>query len=160
MPKECRYNVGFMSVLPNGLSVTLKSEGRTTMSFILTNPNPYGLNVGDCSVRAISIATDKSWDSTFLGLALEGYMMKDMPSSNRVWSSYLDSQGFKLYLIPDSCPECYTVSDFCREFPKGTYLVGTGHHVICIKDGSIMDSWDSSMERPLYFWKKGVDPDV
>ena len=149
-----------MSVLPNDLSVTLKSEGRTTMSFILTNPNPDGLNVGDCSVRAISIATEKPWNTVYMELALQGFKMKDMPSSNRVWSSYLDEQGYKLYLIPDSCPECYTVQDFCREYPKGTYIVGTGSHVIAVKEGSVMDTWDSTSERPLYFWKKGVDPDV
>lgn len=129
------------------------------MSFVMTNPNPQGLNVGDCAIRAISIATDKPWNEVYTGVTLVGLKLSDMPSSNRVWGEYLEDNGFKLHLIPDSCPECYTVKDFCREYPKGTYIVGTGRHVIAIKDGSYMDTWDSGSERPLYFFKKG-DGDV
>lgn len=129
------------------------------MSFVMTNPNPQGLNVGDCAIRAISIATDKPWNEVYTGVTLQGLKLSDMPSSNRVWGEYLEDNGFKLRLIPDSCPECYTVKDFCREYPKGTYIVGTGRHVIAIKDGSYMDTWDSGSERPLYFFKKG-DGDV
>jgi len=35
--------------------------------------------------------------------------MSDMPSANRVWMAYLKKIGFKKYLIPDTCPDCYTV---------------------------------------------------
>ena len=129
------------------------------MSFVMTNPNPQGLNVGDCAIRAISIATDKPWNEVYTGVTLVGLKLSDMPTSNRVWGEYLEENGFKLYLIPDSCPDCYTVKDFAREYPTGTYIVGTGRHVIAVKDGSYMDTWDSGSERPLYFFKKG-DGDV
>jgi hypothetical protein len=29
------------------------------------NANPLGRHVNDCTVRAISLATEKSWDETF-----------------------------------------------------------------------------------------------
>lgn len=125
------------------------------MSFVMTNPNPQGLNVGDCAIRAISIATDKPWNEVYTGVTLVGLKLSDMPTSNRVWGEYLEENGFKLYLIPDSCPDCYTIKDFAREYPKGTYIVGTGRHVVAVKDGSYMDTWDSGSERPLYFFKKG-----
>ena len=50
--------------------------------FIFKNPNPGGSYVGDCVIRAISIATNKSWYDTFIGLCLQGFIMYDMPSSN------------------------------------------------------------------------------
>lgn len=125
------------------------------MSFVMTNPNPQGLNVGDCAIRAISIATDKPWNEVYTGVTLAGLKLSDMPTSNRVWGEYLEENGFKLYLIPDSCPDCYTIKDFTREYPTGTYIVGTGRHVVAVKDGSYMDTWDSGSERPLYFFKKG-----
>lgn len=125
------------------------------MSFVMTNPNPQGLNVGDCAIRAISIATDKPWNEVYTGVTLVGLKLSDMPTSNRVWGEYLEENGFKLYLIPDSCPDCYTIKDFTREYPTGTYIVGTGRHVVAVKDGSYMDTWDSGSERPLYFFKKG-----
>lgn len=48
------------------------------------NPNPDGKNVGDCVIRAISAATNQKWEQTFIALALQGYMMHDMPSANSV----------------------------------------------------------------------------
>ena len=29
------------------------------------NANPYGRHVSDCSVRAISLATEQSWEETY-----------------------------------------------------------------------------------------------
>lgn len=124
------------------------------MGFIKSNPNPDNLNVGDCSVRALSIAMDKPWKDVYMALALHGLRLSDMPSSNRVWGDYLDTQNFKLRLIPDSCPECYTIKDFAQERPIGRYVVGTGTHVVAVIDGDYYDSWDSGAEKPLYFWKK------
>ena len=33
------------------------------------NANPFGRNVDDCTIRAISLATGKTWDETYLELA-------------------------------------------------------------------------------------------
>lgn len=40
-----------------------------------SNPNPYGKYVGDCVVRAISIATGDDWDYVYLALALQGFFL-------------------------------------------------------------------------------------
>ena len=79
-------------------------------------------------------------------------MFADMPNSNAVWASYLRSKGFKRYTIPDNCPECFTIEDFCREYPTGTYIVATGSHAVCIKDGTVLDNWNSLNEIPTYFF--------
>ncbi len=59
------------------------------------NPNPQGRVVGDCTVRAISKALGQSWEQTYIGLCLQGFLMGDMPSSNAVWGAYLRSKGFR-----------------------------------------------------------------
>lgn len=46
---------------------------RTTERYSWHNENPYNRNVGDCTVRAISTALDQAWDTTYIGLCLEGY---------------------------------------------------------------------------------------
>ena len=118
------------------------------------NPNPAGKNVGDCTVRAICKATGKEWGDVYLGLCMQGYLMGDLPSANSVWGAYLHNIGYSRGIVPDSCPECYTVADFAAEYPVGTYILALSGHVVCVKDGSVYDSWDSSEEVPLYFWRK------
>ena len=73
------------------------------------NPNPRKNRVGDCTVRAISKATDQGWEQTFAALTAYGFMMCDMPSSNNVWGRYLKKCGFCRYLVDDHGKEFYTV---------------------------------------------------
>jgi hypothetical protein len=118
------------------------------------NPNPHGKRVGDCVVRALSKATNKSWEETYIELCLLGYIMGDLPSSNKVWDSYLNTQGFKRCIVSAECLNCYTIQDFCNEYPQGVYVIGTGTHAVCVVDGKIFDTWDSSDETPIYFYRK------
>ena len=116
------------------------------------NPNPVGRRVGDCTVRAISAALGIDWETAYVKLAAAGLTMGDMPSSDSVWGAVLRQNGFYRVAIPSSCPDCYTAADFCRDYPSGTYVLGFGGHVATVKDGHLMDSWDSSSEIPVYYW--------
>ena len=90
--------------------------------FMYTNPNPDNKSVGDCTVRALSIALNKPWAMIYLDLCIQGYMMSDMPSSNDVWGTYLQDKGWMLRRLQDTCPLCYTVMDFCNDHNRGTYI--------------------------------------
>lgn len=118
------------------------------------NPNPVHKRVGDCTVRAISKALGQDWETTYVGLALQGFVMSDMPSSNAVWGAYLRGKGFRRHIIPDTCPDCYTVADFAAEHPKGTYILAISGHVVAVVDGEWCDTWDSGDETPVYFWER------
>lgn len=128
------------------------------MAFVYYNPNPQDLHVGDCVIRAVSKATDLTWEQTYTKIIVYGYMMSDMPSANRVWREYLKDNGFKKYLIPDTCPDCYTVADFCRDYQQGTYILGIdgnkGGHVVTVVNGDYYDTWDSGQEIPYFYWRK------
>lgn len=118
------------------------------------NPNPHSKRVGDCVIRALSKATGKTWEETYIELCLLGYIMGDLPSSNKIWDTYLKSQGFTRHIVTAECLECYTIQDFCNEYPQGVYVIGTGSHAVAVVDGVIYDTWDSSDETPIYFYRK------
>lgn len=123
--------------------------------WIKYNPNPVGRSVGDCSIRAIAKALDVSWEQAYLMIAINGFAMGDMPSSNSVWGAVLRQNGFQRSSIDNTCPDCYTAEDFCKDHPSGTFVLGFGNHVATVVDGDLYDSWDSSREIPQYFWHKG-----
>lgn len=115
------------------------------------NPNPTGRHVGDCTVRAISKAMGQAWDKTYWGLCIEGGIAKDMPSSNAVWGAYLKRYGYHRHLAPDDI----TVGEFAEKYDQGTYILALSGHVVCVVDGILYDTWDSSNEIVLYYWTKG-----
>ena len=121
------------------------------------NLNPRKKSVGDCTIRAIGIATDRNWYDVYLDLCLFGMLMCDMPSSNAVTTSYLKNKGFRRRTIPDDCPDCYTIENFCEDHPKGTFVIGTGSHLTTVIDGTLWDSWDSRNETPVYYFEKMED---
>jgi len=124
------------------------------MGYKYYNPNPLGLSVGDCTIRAISKIIERDWKQTYLRLVSQGYKMYDMPSANRVWGEFLRSQGFVRRTIPSTCPDCYTVREFCTDHSAGSYVLGTGEHVIAVVDGDYYDSWDSGNEIPIYYFER------
>lgn len=116
------------------------------------NPNPTGRSVGDCAVRAIAKALNTDWETAYTMISENGYAMGDMPSSDSVWGAVLRQHGFYKMAIPNTCPDCYTAEDFCRDNPIGTFVLGFGGHVATVVDGRLFDNWDSSMEVPIYVW--------
>lgn len=122
------------------------------MAYIEYNPNPVGRRVGDCAVRAVAKALDVDWEAAYLMLVANGFAMGDMPSADSVWGATLRQNGFYRASLPDTCPDCYTAEDFCRDHPRGTFVLGYGGHTATIVNGDLFDSWDSSSEAPQFYW--------
>ena len=49
--------------------------------FIQINENPQNKLVGDCVIRAISTFLNQDWNTTYLGLAVQGYIDADLMSA-------------------------------------------------------------------------------
>ena len=126
------------------------------MAYVPFNNNPLGKRTGDCVIRAVSNVLNEDWERTYIDLMLEGFAMKDLPTANYVWGGYLKRWGFDRYAIPNECPKCYTVRDFCEDHPTGRYVLGTGTHAVSVINGDYYDTWDSGDEVPIYFWKRSV----
>ena len=120
--------------------------------FVEYNPNPVARRVGDCAVRAVAKALRIDWETAYIALTMNGFSMGDMPSSDSVWGATLRQNGFHRKVMSNTCPDCYTAEDFCRDHPKGTFVLGFGGHVATVHDGFLFDSWDSSQEVPQFYW--------
>ena len=118
------------------------------------NPNPEGKHTGDCVIRAICAVTAQDWGTTYTGAALQGYVLSDMPSGNYVWGAYLRSKGFKRAIIPNECPDCYTVGDFAAEHPRGRFVLGCGDPAVAVINGDVWDTYDSTDKIPIYYFYK------
>lgn len=118
------------------------------------NPNPIALEGIDCTVRALTKALGVSWEKAYTMLAVNGFILSDMPNANHVVNATLRQNGFKRHALPDECSDCYTAEDFAEEHPEGTYVLAFGDHVCAVIDGTIFDSWDSRNRVPMFYWEK------
>lgn len=127
--------------------------------FVYYNANKDKKIVGDCVVRAISTLLNQDWDTTYLGIVIQGYIDADMPSGDSVWGNYLRYKGYDRYIIPSVCPDCMTVKDFCTKYPKGRYLLALGNHVVACIYGDYYDTWDSGDKTVIYYYAQRERPD-
>ena len=125
----------------------------------MSSRNPFNLypryqRVGDCTIRAICKALNSVWETVFAGVMVKSCQLSDMPSVKHVWSVYLREHGFHRNIVDDHGQYVYTVEDFCRDHPAGTYVLGIDGHVVCVQDGVYWDTWDSGQEIPIYYWER------
>lgn len=118
------------------------------------NPNPFGRRVDDCAVRAVAKALNADWMTAYAMLCDKGAKLGDMPHADSVWGAVLREYGFVRHIVPNTCPNCYTAEDFCKDHPRGTYVLAFGGHVATVTDGRLFDTWDSSELIPTYFYQR------
>lgn len=135
------------------------------MPFVRFNPNPTGRDsAGDCTVRAIARAMDWDWEKAYAQLCLEGFIIGNMPSANATWISFLLNHGFVEHSLFSRCKDCYTLEQFARDHPVGTFVVGSGDHVVAVigevvngvtpAEAKWYDSWNSRNINPIYYFEK------
>ncbi len=104
-------------------------------------------NVGDCAVRAIAIATGKDYMEVYDGLKEinKGKSCRNGTPRN-VDKKYLMKLGWTWH---STCQfgkgvQCHLVED---ELPKGVIIASISKHLVCVKDGVIYDTYNSSINQ-------------
>lgn len=129
----------------------------------LYNANARGKSVGDCVKRSISMAFDIPYKQ----------VEKELNEVRKSMSRYTDD--YTAYTYDDvytkvikkhasnymcvSVGEKITLQQFCDENPMGVFLVETGgmsskysNHLVCVLNGDVWDSWDSTRERVFKYY--------
>lgn len=111
------------------------------------NNNPHNRNIDDCSIRALSLLTNRSWNETYEELSYLANKESLMMDSVVFLEDYLDNR------YPRECHYSKTIGEFANEYPYGKYAVSTDGHLTAIVDGYIMDTFDPSNKIMRCAWK-------
>ena len=114
------------------------------------NANPNDKDVGDCVKRSISLALGLDYDKVSKELnKIRKELNLDQYNYPAVYERYLRSLGYTFQKY-----EPVTESEFSDTHPEGIYILEVGperlvtkggsNHLVCIMNGNIYDSWDSS----------------
>ncbi|MFA5474442.1 MAG: hypothetical protein WC225_02790 [Acholeplasmataceae bacterium] len=121
--------------------------------FEYRNPHPKGLHTTDCVVRAVALAFDKDY--------LEARRELNRSKKELGFGSYKETKFIYKYLedfdrivlkVPKGVPRV-KVDDFAKFFKEGTHIVKLAKHIVCIKGGKLLDTWDSSYRSVYTAWK-------
>lgn len=123
------------------------------MAYKNFNLNPAGRHTEDCAVRALAVALNKSWKETYTDLCEQGFRLCDMPCANQVWKTYLIGKGWERHRIPKIPGMQCTVKGFADSNQSGTFLLEMSTHIVCVKNGDWIDTWDCSDEVPKAYWE-------
>lgn len=118
------------------------------------NANPLGRIVNDCTVRAISLATQRSWDNTYRELAEFARRQGITFSEIEFINDYL-ADRYERYCSNDKLT---TLQDFLDLKLPGRWLITMSGHITCAIDGVCYDTFDPSNRYVWCIYKvEGID---
>lgn len=137
---------------------TMKSKKRKDTKYIhFFNANPDDKLTGDCVIRAISVAVDKTWDETLDNLVELSHKVKSVPNNKDCYIKYLEQNGFIRCKQPRKNDNTrYRGYEFLDKIKKKDIIVchmGT-HHLSVIKNKKFWDTWDCTNDCVGIYWIK------
>lgn len=144
--------------------MTRQEKYPETKTFHYYNANPHNRITGDCTFRAIALATGKPWGAVVMEMAelscRTGYAINDKKGIER----YLEEQGWSKQKQPRTPWNtkftgedfCLNIKDGCFEEYKNKSIIANigGHHIVCIKNGKVWDTWNSTDGCIGNYWVK------
>ena len=99
----------------------------------------------DTNIRAISLATEQTWDDTYIMLSEYGRQQGITFSEVEFINDFL-SERYERYCPPRKTE---TVGDFVNLNLPGRWLITMRGHITCVIDGILYDTFDCSDN---YIW--------
>lgn len=121
------------------------------------NPNPKGLETGDCQIRAICKATGLDWYEVYDRICAIGRENCEPFIWYEHFDKFAKEFGFEKRKISVTKRGCKSVTpeSFCKAHPTGTYILRLANHVLCAKDGKFWDLYPDFGDSKIYtYWEK------
>lgn len=126
--------------------------------FVNYNINPLGKKTGDCSIRAVAVATGLGWDKAFEGLTASAYRLKTVPDDTEAIEDFLLRQGFKIGKIKvPKGGKRPTVAQFAELHPDMYAVLRVAGHLTCSGRGNYVDIWDCGDKSVYKYWYKYIN---
>jgi len=109
------------------------------------NENPLNKYEDDCVIRAISCATNKSWD----------YVYDYLSDIAQYEGTLLDKRDFVINYLDRIYQRINTngkVGEVSAKYPHNTLLITMNGHIVCSKNGIIYDTFDCRDREVEYVW--------
>lgn len=104
---------------------------------------------GDCVIRALTKALDKTWLEVFRELIPYAEAEQNMPNASAVFTKYIEASGGVWHGIKaEKGRKRMTVKELAKH-TKGVHIAKVAHHIVCIIDGDWFDTFDSG-NKPVY----------
>lgn len=125
---------------------------------IYFQPNKH--SDGDCVIRAICKAADMEWSSAYEYAYMHTKNKQYVFDSLHGIKIILNNLGFISYKEESHWNDSLqrrtkrTVNDFCKENPKGTFVLNLAGHIVTVVDGKFYDIWDCGHSKIYSYFKK------
>lgn len=126
--------------------------------FSYYNPHPKEIKTTDCVVRAVTCATNGDYIEARKSLNAKTRIMKQRKRKRPI-TSYKDDRVCVAYIEQDlqgTKLEGYKgmkIGDFAKLNLDGTYIISCKRHLVAVKSGLVMDTWNSSFKAIGKIWR-------
>ena len=100
----------------------------------------------DCTIRAISCATGKSWDYVYEHLSDLAQERGTMMDNSEFIVDYLDRRYERVPVFKK------TIGEISSKYPHNVLLITTRGHITCSKNGIVYDTWDCTNKKAEIAW--------
>lgn len=120
------------------------------------NMNPKNLKIGDCVIRALTLADDEEdYLRVYKELFEIGYKKCRMPNDKHVYEKWLEDHGWvKIKMPKKPTNERYTLAEYIDDNPDLTFVASVRSHLTFVDKGTLIDTWNCSVYKLGNYWIK------
>jgi hypothetical protein len=125
--------------------------------YVEYNLNPKQKKTGDCSIRAVGLASKIGWDKAYEGLSASGFKLKTAMNDVEAINDFLLSIGFRegKVKVPKGSKRP-TVAQFAEQHPDWYAVLRVANHITCCGRGNYVDIWDCGDSCVYKYWYRPI----